>query len=131
MKSKMSQSSKNSIMAILGGALLSISITLILILVFALFIRYFDISNNWIFPVNQVIKIISLFIGIIVALKKLKNKGLMNGILIAITYFILSYLIFSILQGKFSISLNNLYDFILTMLMGGLIGIIVVNITKK
>lgn len=122
---------KNLFFAILSGTIVAISVTLVLILLFALLIRFCNISDKWIFPINQVIKIISMFVGAIVFLKKHREKGFLKGILLGLSYYILSYIIFSILQGGFTLAINNLYDFILTTLMGGLIGIIVVNIMKK
>ena len=131
MNASLSENKRSNIITLLGGTLLSISMTLVLILVFALFIRFFDISNNLIFPINQVIKVISLFFGISMVVRKLNTNGLKNGIILAFTYYIFNYLIFSILQGNFSFGLGNLYDAILTTIIGGLIGIILVNLRKK
>lgn len=122
---------QKKILTTLSGATISIAITLVLILLFAVLIRFLNIPDSFIFPVNQVIKIISLIIGIVFVLKKDNNKGFLKGILIGTFYFIISYIVFSILQGKFSIEMNNLLDLILTSFMGGLIGIIFVNILKK
>lgn len=122
---------KNLLLSILSGTVVAISITLILILIFALVIRFCDINDGCIFPINQIIKVVSMFVGAVVFLKKHQQKGFLKGILMGITYYILSYIIFSILQGRFALSINNLYDFLLTTLMGGLIGIIVVNFMKK
>lgn len=125
------EENKNLFLSVLSGTVVAISVTLILILLFALIIRFCNISDNWIFPVNQVIKIISMFIGAVVFLKKHREKGFVKGILLGVTYYLLSYIIFSILQGGFSFGINNLYDLILTTLMGGIIGIILVNLFKK
>lgn len=121
---------KNSILKNLGGAVVSVCVTLILILIFALLIRFVGIKDNWIFPINQVIKIISLFLGIFIALKGNKENGLIKGLFLGFAYYILSYVTFSILQGSFSINIGNFYDLILTTLMGGIIGLILVHIGK-
>jgi len=126
-----SEGKKLGLLHIIGGAIVSISVTLVLILLFAVFIRYFNIKDNFIFPVNQIIKIISIIIFCFILLKKHVSHGFIKGIILGIVYFVLSYLIFSILQGYFSFDIKNLYDFILTTIMGGLIGIILVNIIKK
>lgn len=126
-----SDEKKNLILSVLSGTIVAISITLILILIFALLIRFFNISDIWIFPVNQIIKVISMFVGAVVFLKKHREKGFLKGILLGVTYYLLSYIVFSILQGGFTLSISNVYDLILTTLMGGLVGIIVVNILKK
>lgn len=121
---------KNSILKVISGAIVSVCVTLILILVFALLIRFMGIKDNWIFPVNQAIKIISLFFGVFVVLKGNKEKGLVKGIILGFAYYILSFITFSILQGSFAINIGNFYDLILTTLMGGIIGLILVHIGK-
>lgn len=122
---------KQLLFSVFSGTLLAIASTLIMILLFALIIRFFNISDNFIFPINQVIKVISLFLGILIVLKKQGNKGFLKGIFLGMLYYILSTIVFSILQGSFSFRLNNLLDLLLTILIGGIIGIIVVNIKKR
>ena len=131
MKAKNLSIKNSNILNLLKGTLAAVSTTLILILLFALLIRFFDISDSWIFPVNQVIKVISLFVGIISTIKLDSKNGFLKGLLLAISYFLLSYIVFSILQGRLAFALTNLYDFLITALMGGIIGIIVVNIKRK
>ncbi len=130
MNSKLIDKKNNLLVSILKGTLVSVSITLILILLFALIIRFFNIADSWIFPINQIIKVISLFIGINIMLNTNKEKGFLKGLLLGLAYFFISFVIFSILQFSFSFGLNNFFDLILTTLMGGLIGIILVNIKK-
>ena len=125
----MDTTKKNSFLNYLKGALTAVSATLIMILLFAVIVRFFNVSDSWIFPINQVIKVISIILGLVVMLKD-NSKGFLKGLILGLIYFVLSFLIFSILQGKFSISIKNLYDLILTTLMGGLAGIIIVNINK-
>ena len=122
---------KQVIVSIFSGTLLAIASTLIMILLFALFIRFFNISDGAIFPVNQVIKVVSLFLGIIIVLKKNNQKGFLKGLLLGLLYFVLSTIVFSILQGGFSFKLNNFFDMILTTLISGIIGIILVNFRKR
>ena len=131
MKTKNLSIKNSNMLNLLKGTLAAVSTTLILILLFALLIRFFDISDSWIFPVNQVIKVISLFVGIISTIKLDSKNGFLKGLLLAISYFLLSYIVFSILQGRLAFALTNLYDFLITALMGGIIGIIVVNIKRK
>lgn len=117
-------------LSILKGAILSVAITLVLILSFALLIKFFNISDSFIFPVNQVIKVISLFFGMLAVTKGNKENGLLKGFLLGLIYFILSFTVFSILQQSFMIRINNIYDLLLTSLMGGIVGLISVHIGK-
>lgn len=122
---------KNNILStLLKGVIPSIITTLLLILAFALIIRFFNISNSWIFPINQVIKFVSLTVGITIALRNTKSKGFITGLIIGVSYSIISYLLFSLLQMNFEFSFSNFYDIILTAFGGGLIGIIIVNVFK-
>lgn len=123
-------SEKKPFWAVLSGTIVSICVTLVLILLFAVLIRFCNISDSWIFPVNQIIKVLSMFVGAIIFLKKQNKNGFLKGLILGLSYFVLSFIVFSILQGSFALSLSNLYDLILTTLMGGLIGIIVVNVIK-
>ena len=131
MVSSVNINKRYNFLAILSGTIISIALTLVLILLFAVIIRFLNVPDKAIFPVNQIIKIVSLFIGISIVLKKTKNKGFLFGVLLGLIYFILSFLVFSILQGSFSLSLNNFYDLLLTSLMGGIRGIILINFFKK
>lgn len=117
--------------SLFSGVLLAISSTLIMILLFALLIRFFNISESAIFPINQVIKIISVFLGVFVVLKNFNRNGFLKGILLGLLYYVLSTIVFSILQGAFSFKLNNILDLILTSFIGGIIGIIVVNVKNR
>ncbi len=121
---------KNNIVKLLNGTIVAVCLTLILILLFAVLIRFTGINDKVIFPVNQIIKIVSLFVGTFIALKGLKEKGLLKGIIIGFAYYVISYLTFSILQGSFALNIANFYDLILTTVMGGLIGLIVVHMGK-
>ena len=130
MSSKVIDKKENLLLSIIKGAVVSVATTLVAILIFALLIKFFNISDNLIFPINQVIKAISLFIGIMILTKGNKEKGLLKGFLLGLIYFILSFIVFSILQGSFSLQISNVYDLLLTSLMGGIIGLIGVHIGK-
>ena len=116
--------------SIISGTIVAVASTLIMILIFALLIRFFNIKDTFIFPVNQIIKVTSLFIGSFVSLKGVKSKGFLQGLLIGLIYFVLSFIVFSILQNKFSLTMSNVYDLILTTLMGGIVGIIVIHLVR-
>ena len=124
---------KNSIWwSIIRGACIAVSISLMLILLFALIIKFLNINDSWILPINQIIKIVSIFIGTFFALgNHNRQKGFLKGGLIGIIYTILAYSVFSILAGKFSFTLTSLTDMIFGGIIGGVCGIIVVNIRKN
>lgn len=112
---------------ILKGSLISVSISLVLILIFALLIKFFSIPDAAIQPVNQVIKIISILFGVLIGLKKFPQKGLLTGALIGLIYTILAFLIFSLLGSTFSFNASLFVDMFFAIIVGALCGIFFVN----
>lgn len=116
---------------VLKGSLIALAISMVGILVFAFFIKYVAVPTSAIKPVNQVIKGISLLVGCFVALKKADKMGLVSGLLIGLSYTILSFLVFSILDGNFEFSKTLVNDLLFGGIIGGICGIIAVNFRKK
>ncbi len=116
---------------VLKGSLVALSVSLVGILIFAFFIKYVAVPTEAIKPINQVIKAISLLVGAFVALRKVDQMGLINGLLIGLSYTILAFLVFSILDGNFEFSKSLVNDLLFGGLIGGICGIISVNFRKK
>lgn len=116
---------------ILKGSLIALSVSLVLILVFAFILKFTNISDGIIMPVNQVIKGISVFLGVFLGLKKSKELGLICGLLIGFIYTIMAFLVFSILNGGFSFDITLLTDIVFGAIIGAICGIICVNIKKS
>ena len=115
---------------ILKGVLFSISISLVGILIFAFLIRLIGVPDTVIMPVNQGIKIVSLFFGLLFALKKDPTKGLLKGVIVGAIYTCVAFLLFSTLSQNFEFSLSVLNDLVFGSLIGGICGIIIANIKK-
>ena len=122
---------KSNTITYLRGAIVAISISLVLILLFALLIRFFGISDNLIMPINQIIKILSIFFGVFLALKDHAQNGLVKWLIICVVYTLIAYITFSILSGYFKLSLSLLYDILFGGIIGAISGIISVNLIKK
>lgn len=118
-------------LTILKGSLIALSISLVGILIFAFFIKYIAISTDAIKPINQVIKGISLLAGTFIALKKVNQMGLINGLLIGLAYTILAFVVFSILDRDFTFNKTLINDFLFGGIIGAICGIISVNFRKK
>ena len=121
---------QNFILDILKGTIYAIAISLVLILVFALLIRFLNIPDSFIMPANQAIKIISIFLGCFWALRG-TDKGFIKGCIIGMVYSILSYLIFSILCGNFKFGFTTFSDILFSLVLGGICGILCVNIKTR
>lgn len=130
MNASLKEKKQNGALKLISGVVVGICVTLISILLFAVVIRFVGIDDKFIFPINQVIKVISLFVAMTIVLKGNKEKGLYKGLIVGFAYYALSFVVFAILQGKIAVSMSNLYDLLLTTLMGGIVGLIVVHIGK-
>lgn len=122
---------KSFFLTALKGSLYALSVCLIGILIFAFVLRFVAVGDNLIRPINQVIKTISILIGTFVALNKSKDMGLISGIIIGLMFTIISFLAFSILDGNFDFGITLLNDCLFGSIVGGICGIIAVNLTKK
>lgn len=130
MKVKATKQNSNLLGVVLKGSLISLSISLVLVLVFAFLLKFTNIPESIIYPVNQVIKGVSVFAGVFIGLKKSRQLGLASGLIIGLVYTILAFLIFSVLSGSFSMDLTFLTDIIFGGVIGAICGIICVNIKK-
>lgn len=132
-KTKIQRKAKgNSVLGfILKGTLIALCMSLVLVLVFAFLLKFTNIPDTAISPVNQVIKGISIFLGVFIGMKKSKELGLVCGLLIGLCYTLLAFLVFSILSGGFSVDLTLLTDLVFGAVIGAICGIICVNIKKS
>lgn len=126
-KTKKLKVNSNLLLSVLKGSIIAVSFSLVFILIFALLIKLFNISDSVITPVNQVLKIISIFLGCLFALKKFPQRGLITGALIGIVYTIIAFLVFSALGRTFSLNLSLLNDIAFALIIGALCGIFLVN----
>ena len=110
--------------SICKGVLIAVVITLLFILGFALVVQLAGLNNNVITPVMQVVKVICIFVAVAIAIKPAKSKGWLYGALVGLLYMILTFLIFSLIDGKFSIGLNALSDLLFQTLVGLVSGVI-------
>ena len=84
LEKKQSKNENGYFKSVIKGSLMALSISLILICIFAFILRFCDISSDVIKPINQVIKIVSILIGSFYGLKKATEMGLITGFSIGI-----------------------------------------------
>ena len=113
------------------GTLIALCVSLVLVLVFAFILKFTNISDSVINPINQVIKGVSIFSGVFLGLKKCKELGLVSGLLIGFIYTIIAFFIFSLLSGSFIFDITLLTDSVFGAIIGAICGIISVNIKKS
>lgn len=104
--------------SIFKGVMYAVIATLLFVLLFALIIKWANLGNGVIKPVMQVIKVVCIFLGVAIALRKAKSKGWLYGGLIGILYMVFTFLIFSFLDGSFTVGLAALSDLLFQTVVG-------------
>jgi putative membrane protein (TIGR04086 family) len=122
-KTSISEFLKNA----LKGTLISMIFTIAVILLFALIIKETGLKDNTIGPINQAIKIAGIIAASYFAVKGMADKQWLCGGITGIMYMLLSYLIFSLIQGMF----GNIALLFSDLLMGMLIGMVFAIITAN
>ena len=119
---------RSALQEILKGSLIATLLTILFVLVFALLARLFSLSSNVIPVVNQIIKVISVFIAVMLAVKT-PSAGYLKGLAIGFGFVVLSTLIFCLLGGEFNFG-GILIDLAISCVVGLIAGIIAVNRKK-
>jgi len=122
--------SESMVFPVLKGAIFAVFVSLILVLIFAFIIKFTNMSDGLIRPINQIIKIASILAGVFYCIRKSAGRGLLKGIIIGLTYIVLSFIVFSILDGSFHMGLNIFNDLLFGLIVGAACGVIVSMVSK-
>lgn len=117
-------------LVVLKGVFWALTVSLLCVLIFAFIIKFTNISESAIMPINQVIKVLSILVGCFVVSKKIKNNGWLWGLIIGAVYTLLAFLVFSILDGEFRFTLSLLNDLVFGAVLGLISGIITFALRK-
>ena len=86
----------------LKSALLGFIISLILVLIFAIIVKLVGLNNSMIGIVNQIIKILSVFFGVLFGVTD-KTRWLFKGALGGAIFAILSFIVFLFFGNSFNL----------------------------
>ena len=117
----------NFFINIFKGVGIAFITTIVLLLIFSAILTFTNINENVINPVIITATGISILVGSSIGNKKVKKNGLLNGALIGACYFIIIYLISSLLNWKFMLDLQSIIMIAIGIFFGILGGIIGVN----
>ena len=118
----------NGFFMIIKGAGLALALSLLFTVIFACILQVTESSGSFVYPITQVLKVLSAIIGSIAFVRG--EKGWLKGVGIGLVFTALSYLAFSSLGGDFSLSWLILFELLLTCLASAFGGILAVNWKK-
>ena len=124
---EVSENNSNSVVRILKGSIISIITTLILLIIFSAMLTYTNINENTMPTVIIICTALSILIGSQIATSKIKKNGILNGALVGIIYIAFLYIISSCITKNFSLNNYSIIMMLVSILIGGVGGIIGVN----
>lgn len=121
---------KNDFIDIVKSSLIAIVSSLVLILVFAIIVKFAGIEDNYIVVINMIIKSLSVVFGILFGIKQAK-LGAVKGFVSGFLFVLLSYILFAIINMDAKIDLMMLIDSSIILIESLIAGIIAVNIKDR
>ena len=110
------------------AVLLSLAVSLLAAVVFAVLLCSTSWGEGIVYPVNQILKALSIVIGVLAFVRG--EKGWLKGGAVGLLFTALSYLAFSSLGGDFSLSWLIFLELFIAFLVGAISGILAVNWKK-
>ncbi len=121
----------SSFLSILKCCLFGVVVTLLGVVLFAFVLKFVDLSSIVISSVNDVIKSISIFIMVLCIKKSNDGKLLFKAILGGFLYAIISFVIFSILNGGIQFNLSFVYDLLFAVIVAVICSVILNIMSRK
>nr|MBP3680483.1 TIGR04086 family membrane protein [Clostridia bacterium] len=120
----------NTITIIAKGYVFSLIISLISLFIYAIILLNTNIQENTIKPVVITITGISILVGSSITSSKIKKNGIVNGVCVGGLYLGSLYILSSIAFSGFSLTLSSIIMIVIGSILGGIGGIIGVNIRR-
>ena len=117
------------LLSLLKGVIISVAFSLISVLILSMLSSIFSFGEKVIVPINTAIKAVAVALGVLFSVSD--GKGLIKGLIYGVIIVILNYLLFSIIGGSFTFTVRILWELLLGIAVGGISGIIAVNLKKK
>ena len=122
---------KGALGAVLKGVLVSASMTVIGVAVFALILNWWDASDRAITAINQVVKFVSILAGATPARRDDTQGGTLRGICVGLLYMALGIVCYCLLMGQQPQLSGYLADLGMGIASGGLFAMILSSRTKN
>ena len=124
MKTVFSRTLKSPWQLILQGVLVAVLATAVMVVVFALIVSVFDLSDGVIHTVNQLIKVLSVGIGVFTCVSPGSERGLVRGAIVGGIYAAAGVGVYALLTGQSLSSTAYAADILMGIAAGGLIGLL-------
>lgn len=123
----MSSNRTATLISILRGLIIASACTLTGMLLIALLTLCTRISDNLITVLNQLLKIISIILGVCASVGRGGRRGFLTGAVVALVYMILGYALYIILGGGVYSAAAMLGEMLMGSAVGALSGAVLAN----
>lgn len=110
--------------ASLGASLIASAVSVGAVAVVSLLLLKQTISMDAVPYVNTGLKVICSAVAALLAVLRAKERVLLRSVLAGVCYMAVSFLVFSLVTGSFSLSADNLYDLLICAFSGAVVGIV-------
>ena len=125
------RSNKNSnFINVARGSIIAITITLVCLVIFSVILANTEVAESTINPVIILVTAVSIFVRSIMSVSRISKRGIINGGIVGMIYFLAIYILSGIVNSNFSINISGIILIICGILAGMLGGIVGVNIKK-
>nr|MBO4517369.1 TIGR04086 family membrane protein [Clostridia bacterium] len=121
--------SKTFFASVIKATVLSLICSLVGILVFALVVKIMALTDGTVKTVNQFIKVMAVFIGCFFSVKG--KLGIVKGAVSGALCTVLLYTVFALMSGSGIFTAQTFADILFTAVVGGIAGIVAVNLRGK
>ena len=118
-------------LSIIKCCMIGILVTLVGLILFAVVLKFVDLSSNIIGYINDALKAVSIFVMLFCIKKTNGDKLIIKSIFAGLLYAVLSLIIFAILNKGFAFNMTILYDFLFALIVSVIVAIIINLIHKK
>lgn len=119
---------KATIMQVVKGLIISILVTLLGMALLAGIVMLTELSDSALLALNQVLKVLAIFVGTLAAVGLGGRRGFLLGALIGLLYMVLGYALYCILDGRLAAPALLASEFALGALVGALSGALAANL---
>ncbi len=119
------------IVSILKCCLIGIVASLIGTVIFAIVLKFANFPSKFVSYINDIIKVFSIFIMIACLKKKDGKKLFIKSVFAGVIYAVLSFFIYSILNGTFAFGLGFAYDLLFAVIVSMIVSVIINVIIRK
>lgn len=119
------------VLSIIKSALLGVIFTLIGVVIFSVILKFVDVSSALMSYINDAIKAVSIFLMVLNLKRKNGDKLLIKSIFSGLVYAIISFVVFSLLNGSFMLDISFVFDLLFSVAVSAIVSVIVNVLNRK